>query len=96
MAAFTGLGGRLQTEWVAAFTGIRILQIIRKLDHVDERLIARVIDRPRLTATQLKEYVETFTQHPDALERDEGEHRPAPPGLLSRYGALTNNVGSLR
>lgn len=73
-----------------------VLQIIRKLDHVDERLIARVIDRPRLTATQLKEYVETFTQHPDALERDEGEHRPAPPGLLSRYGALTNNVGSLR
>ena len=73
-----------------------VLQIIRKLDHVDERLMARVIDRPRLTATQLKEYVETFTQHPDALERDEGEHRSAPPGLLSRYGALTNNVGSLR
>jgi len=23
VAGFTGLGGRLQTEWVAAFTGIR-------------------------------------------------------------------------
>jgi len=73
-----------------------VVQIIRKLDHVDERLIARVIDRPRLTATQLKEYVETFTQHPNALERDEGEHRPAPPELLSRYAALTNSMEAAR
>jgi hypothetical protein len=73
-----------------------VLQIIRKQDYVDERLIARVIDRPRLTATQLKEYVETFTQYPDALERDEGEHRPAPSGLLSRYAALTNSMESVR
>ena len=73
-----------------------VIQIIRQLDPVDDRLIARVIDRPRLTATQLKEYVETFTQHPDALERDEDEHRPAPPELLSRYGALTNSLGAIR
>ncbi len=73
-----------------------VLQIIRKLDHVDERLIARVIDRPRLTATQLKEYVEAFTKHPDAIERDEGEHRPAPPELLSRYAALANNMEAVR
>lgn len=73
-----------------------VLQIISKQDPVDERLIARVIDRPRLTATQLKEYVETFTQNPGALERDEGEHRPAPSGLLSRYGALTNRMESVR
>lgn len=73
-----------------------VLQIFRKLDQVDERLVARVIDRPRLTATQLKEYVETFTHHPDALERDEGEHRPAPPELLSRYGALTNSREGVR
>ena len=73
-----------------------VIQIIRKLNDVDERLIARVIDRPRLTATQLKEYVETFTQHPDALERDEDEHRPASPELLSRYGALTNSMGAVR
>jgi hypothetical protein len=71
-----------------------VIQIIRKLDHVDERLIARVIDRPRLTATQLKEYVEAFTRHPDALERDNGEHRPAPPALLSRYAALAVNMES--
>jgi hypothetical protein len=69
-----------------------VIQIIRKLNHVDERLIARVIDRPRLTATQLKEYVEVFTKHPDALERDEGEHRPAPPELLSQYAALANRM----
>ena len=73
-----------------------VLQIIRKLEHVDERLIARVIDRPRLTATQLKDYVEAFTKHPDAFERDEGEHRPAPPELLSRYAALANNREAVR
>ena len=44
-----------------------VIQIMQKLTPVDERLIARVIDRPRLTATQLKEYVEVFTK--DALER---------------------------
>jgi len=72
-----------------------VLQIIRTLEHVDERLIARVIDRPRLTATQLKDYVEAFTKHPDALARDEGEHRPAPPELLSRYAALGNHMESV-
>ena len=69
-----------------------VIQIMQKLTPVDERLIARVIDRPRLTATQLKEYVEVFTKHPDALERDEGEHRPAPPELLSQYAALAKGM----
>ncbi len=73
-----------------------VIRIMKKLDHVDERLIARVIDRPRLTATQLKEYVEAFAKHPGAFERDEGEHRPAPPELLSRYAALGNNMESVR
>jgi transposase len=73
-----------------------VLQIIRKLEHVDKRLIARVINRPRLTATQLKDYVEAFTKHPDAFELDEGEHRPAPPELLSRYAALANNREAVR
>ncbi|HJP49864.1 MAG TPA: IS21 family transposase [Pseudomonadales bacterium] len=65
-----------------------VIQIIGKLDVVDEELIARVVDRPRLTATQLKEYVEAYEKNPDGLSRDEGEHRPAPAGLLKQYAAL--------
>lgn len=69
-----------------------VIQIISKLDHVDDRLMARVIDRPRLTARQLKEYVEIFEKHPDALERDVGEHLPASPELLTQYAALANTA----
>tara|TARA_B100001964_G_scaffold211851_1_gene247470 strand:- start:1895 stop:2035 length:141 start_codon:yes stop_codon:yes gene_type:complete len=36
----------------------------------------------------LKEYVEAYEKNPDGLSRDEGEHRPAPAGLLKQYAAL--------
>ncbi len=71
-----------------------VIQIIGQLDHVDARLIARVIERPRLTATQLKAYVEAFEKHPDALSRDEGQHQPAPPGMLSQYADLADRTAA--
>lgn len=65
-----------------------IIQILSKLDGIDDRLVNRVIERPRLTATQLKAYVEAFEKHPEALDRDASDHCPAPPELLSQYGNL--------
>lgn len=70
-------------------SGVR--QILAKQDVISDELIARLIDRPRLTATQLLEYVEAFTQHPEALHRDEGVHQPASPALLSQYAGLVNH-----
>jgi len=67
-----------------------VIQILGKLEYIDTRLMTRMIERPRLTATQLKNHVETFEKHPDALDRDEGEHVPASPELLSQYASLTN------
>jgi hypothetical protein len=69
-------------------SGVR--QILAKQDDINDQLIARLIDRPRLTATQLEEYVEAFAKHPEALYRDEGDHQSASPALLSQYAGLMN------
>jgi hypothetical protein len=70
-------------------SGVR--QILAKQEVISDELIARLIDRPRLTATQLLEYVEAFIQHPEALHRDEGVHQPASSALLSQYAGLVNH-----
>ena len=74
---------------------VGVIQILSKQDDVDARLIARVIERPRLTATQLKEYVDVFEKYPDSLDRDEGEHHPAASGMLSQYANLTTGEMTL-
>jgi len=66
------------------------IKILAKLDHVDEALIARVVDRPRLTATQLKEYIEAFEKNPDGFIRDDGEHYTASANMLAQYADLAN------
>lgn len=69
-----------------------VIQILTKQGPVDDRLIARVIDRPRLTATQFKETVEAFEKRPDAMNRHESTHQPASPELLSQYADLGNRA----
>lgn len=69
-----------------------VIKILAKLDHVDEALIARVIDRPRLTATQMKEYVEAFEKNPDGFIRDDGEHHAASADMLAQYAGLANRT----
>ena len=72
--------------------GVR--KVLKGRECIDDQMIARVIDRPRLTATQLQEYVDAFERHPEAMKRDEGNHRPAPAALLSRYSNLANKPHS--
>lgn len=69
--------------------GVR--QILMSQTDISDKLIARLIARPRLTATQLLEYVEAFDKQPEALNRNEGTHQPASPALLSQYAGLTNS-----
>ena len=69
--------------------GVR--QILTRQTDISDQLIARLIERPRLTATQMLEYVEAFDKQPEALNRDEGSHQPASPTLLSQYAGLVNS-----
>ena len=68
--------------------GVR--QILTSQTEISDQLVARLIERPRLTATQLLEYVEAFDKQPEALSRNEGTHQPASPALLSQYAGLIN------
>jgi len=68
------------------------IQVLTKQAPVDSQLMARIIARPRLTATQIRDYVEAFERCPEAMNRDEGAHHPASPALLSQYGALTGTA----
>ncbi len=65
-----------------------VIEIMSPLEAIDERLIDRLIERPRLTATQLRDYVEAFRHNPDGFDRHQTEHRPASSALLSRYAGL--------
>ena len=64
------------------------LRILGQLDVVDERLIARFLAQPRLTATGLRAYVEAFQRKPDGLSRDE-PHQPAQAALLAQYAGVS-------
>jgi len=55
---------------------------------VDERLLARVLAQPRLTATGLRDYVQAFQRMPDGLTREQ-PHEPAPQSLLAQYAGLS-------
>jgi len=72
-----------------------VVQILGKLVKVDERLVERLIERPRLTATQLKDYVEAFEKNPDGFNRDEVQHQAASAGLLSQYAGLAGTRGEV-
>jgi hypothetical protein len=51
-------------------------------------LLASLVDRPRLTATQLRDYLEAYRCCPERLQRE--PHRPqAAPALLAAYHALS-------
>jgi len=65
-------------------------QILTNHAGLSDELITRLLDRPRLTATQLLEYIEAFEKQPEALRRREAEHHPASPALLSQYAVLMN------
>lgn len=65
-----------------------VIEILTPLEVIDTRLIERLIERPRLTATQVKAYVEAFAHNPDGFNRHETNHRPASPAWLSQYAGL--------
>lgn len=65
-----------------------VIDILAPLGETDRSLIERLIDRPRLTATQLKDYVAAFQHNPEGFERMPDQHRPASAALLSQYAVL--------
>lgn len=65
-----------------------VIDILAPLDDIDQRLIDRLVDRPRLTATQLKDYVEAYRHNPAGFDRPQDEHQAPSTALLDQYAGL--------
>lgn len=71
-----------------------VISIMTPLAPIDAGLIDRLLDRPRLTATQLKDYVQAFRHNPEGFSRIEGAHRTVSDTVLSQYANLAQQVTS--
>lgn len=69
-----------------------IAQILSGQTPIDPALIERLLERPRLTATQMKEYFDAYTRHPERLIPREDTFKPGNPELLIQYASLTNEI----
>lgn len=70
------------------------IAIMTPLVPIDPGLIARLLDRPRLTATQMQDYVQAFQHNPDGFTRDTETHRAVSSAVLSPYANLAQQVAS--
>ncbi len=71
-----------------------VIEIMTPLAPIDPGLIERLLDRPRLTATQLQDYMRAFLHNPEGFSRDPEPHREMPSGVLSQYAGLAQQVTS--
>lgn len=69
-----------------------IAQILSGQTPIDPALIERLLERPRLTATQMKEYFDAYTRNPERLISGEDTFKPGNPELLIQYASLTNEI----
>ena len=67
-----------------------VIDIMSPLPTIEACLVERVLDRPRLTATQLRDYVAAFQHDPDGFSRQEEPHRSASSDVLARYADLAS------
>ncbi|MCB1644893.1 MAG: IS21 family transposase, partial [Pseudomonadales bacterium] len=66
-----------------------VINILSPVGALDAVLLDRLVERPRLTATQLRDYVMAYQHNPEGFERSSDSHTSAAPELLSRYASLT-------
>ncbi len=82
---------RIYRDQLAGVTSILSL-------HVDiaSCLIERLIERPTLTATQVRDYIEAYESNPDRFtENNIIDFEPADSALLDQYAKLTNSKGGV-
>jgi transposase len=65
-----------------------VIEILSPVTPLESRLLQRLVERPRLTATQLKDYVAAYQHNPQGFQRSQDDHRPASAAMLSRYSRL--------
>lgn len=78
---------RIYRDQLAGIT--RILSDHSPLDPV---LIDRLLERPRLTATQMREYLDAYARNPERLLSETDNFKPGNPELLAQYATLTNGI----
>jgi len=66
------------------------IEVLTPLGDIEDRLLERLIERPRLTATQLSDYVAAYQHNPDGFERVQDKHQPAAADLLAHYAGLAD------
>ena len=67
-----------------------VSQLLANQGDIDRLLIDRLLERPRLTATQFREYLEAYARAPERFQSIPEAHQSGHPNLLSRYARLTD------
>ena len=71
-----------------------VIEIMTPLAPIDAHLMERLLDRPRLTATQLQDYMRAFQHNPEGFSRHAETHRAVSPDTLAKYANLAQQVAS--
>lgn len=70
-----------------------VISILSPYPDIEPSIIERLIERPRLTATQVRDYLDAYARNPDRFAKEDAEEfTPGDPALLNQYAGLCSKT----
>ena len=66
-----------------------ISQLLMLHADIEPKALERLLEKPRLTATMVRDYLQAYERDPERLSGDADEFKPGSSALLEQYAGLT-------